>query len=124
MHSRITYAALILLFCATGLVLATPAHAQNTNLTIYNESLWTIRIVRLSSTEDENWGPDRLGQHVLRTGYQFTVSGLICDRYDAQIIDEDGDVCILRNIRVCGRNTEWHFTNESLLLCESDSEGG
>ena len=120
MHPRIAYAALILVVCAAGLVPATPAQAQTTNLTVYNETLWTIGIIRLSSTDDDDWGPDRLGRHVLEPGYHFTVPSLICDRYDAELIDEDGDVCVLRNIRVCGRNAEWHFTNELLLLCEND----
>jgi hypothetical protein len=98
-----------------------PASAQDTNLTIYNETSWAIRSVYLSPTDDDNWGHDRLGRYILKTGYHFQVSNLLCDRYDAKLIDEDHDVCVIKNIRVCGRNDEWHFTNALLLVCEADT---
>lgn len=111
----------VVLCLMLAVLLSRAALGQGTNLTIYNETDWAIKRIYLSTTDDENWGYDRLGRYILRHAYHVTVSGLICDRYDAKLVDEDGDICILRNIRVCGRNAEWHFTNALLLICEGTS---
>jgi hypothetical protein len=121
MSNRFGFFAMAVIVFIAALVPRAAALAQGANLTVYNETDWAIRSIYLSPTDVGNWGYDRLGRYILRRGYHVTVSDLLCDRYDAKIIDEDHDVCIIRDIRVCGRNDEWHFTSALLLMCEVGS---
>lgn len=90
------------------------------SLTLYNESDWTIHHVRLSPSTSRRWGPDRLGDQVLGPGEYLTLSSIECDDYDLQVIDEDGDECILTEVEIC-EASEWRLTNKELLSCQERS---
>jgi hypothetical protein len=72
----------------------------------------------MSSASDPDWRRDLLGQNVLPAGYHITLpERFFSGYYDLKLVDEDGDVCVARNVRVNG-NTTWNITNSWLLNCE------
>ena len=91
--------------------LAPVAHAQSGpySVRIENVTDYSIFEVHLS-------GPDLLGRRTLDPGYVFTAY-VYAGHYDLTLVDEDGDVCVVRNVAVNGP-TNWRITNSWLLNCE------
>ena len=97
---------------------ATAAYAAA--LVIRNQSHWDIHRIYLSSTDSENWGPDQLDDDILASGQTLTLHGVSCDYYDVRIVDEDGDACELRDVKLCSDKV-WTIDDDELLECEGDS---
>ena len=94
-------------------------HAQQLpQITIVNNTGYTIFFVYFSSTADDSWGPDRLGatqtignrQSVtLRLPYQLNV----VNRYDIMLVDSDGDSYTKMNVAV-SNNARIVFTFDDI----------
>jgi hypothetical protein len=106
-----------ILLVAVLAAVATVAYASD--LVIQNQSTWDIHRIYLSSTDDKAWGPDQLEDDILHSGQSPTLHGIECDYYDIKLVDEDGDTCELRNVKLCGDKV-WTIDDEELLGCESD----
>ena len=92
-------------------------------VTVKNSSLWEIHQMYLSSVDEEEWGPDQLGEQVIDAqGGKFSLSGVPCDSYDVRLVDEDGDECVVREVDLCGDNETWTISDEDLLACQVESE--
>ena len=104
----------VLLLCA----FATPAFAKKATVKVINQSKWEIHHLFLSSSSDEEWGPDQLGEDVLAKGDSFTITSIPCDEYDIKVVDEDGDECIIEAVDLCRDNSFWKITDKDLLECE------
>jgi hypothetical protein len=85
---------------------------------VINQSKWEIHHVFISPTEQEEWGPDQIGENVLGKGQSFTIHSIPCDTYDIKVVDEDGDECIIEAVELCGQNAYWKITDKDLLECE------
>jgi hypothetical protein len=111
--STLSLAALLL--CA----LTTPAFAsRKATVKIINQSNWDIHHIYLSSSDDREWGEDQLGEEVLEKGDTLTLSNISCDLYDIQVVDEDGDECVIEEVDLCGDHSIWKITDKDLLACE------
>ena len=108
-----------MLLLAALAVIAAPALAGD--LVIKNKSLWDIHRIYLSSTDEEGWGPDQLDDDILKSGQTLTLHGVDCDRYDVKLVDEDGDVCELRDVKLCGKET-WVIDSDDLLSCQNSND--
>jgi hypothetical protein len=98
--------------------LAAPALAQSATVKVINQSKWEIHHMFASSSADEDWGPDQLGDEILATGDSLTLTRLPCDTYDVMVVDEDGDECIIDEVDLCRDNSLWRINNRDLLQCE------
>ena len=94
--------------------------AQNPNrynLTIKNNTDFEIHRIYISTTETTKWGPDQLGKdYVLANGESFTLKNIMPGEYDIRFVDEDGDECILRNVKIV-ENRRWSLTTDWLINC-------
>src|SRR3982750_1891905 len=92
-----------------------PAEARSNRyaLAVTNSSKYDIHRLYLSSSEDRNWGPDQLGDYILKSGQKYTVTDIVPGEYDVKFVDEDGDECVLKNIQIF-RNTSWELTTNWL----------
>lgn len=87
-------------------------------LKITNNSRYDIYQLFVSSSEEERWGPDQLGDFVLRGGGgSYTLTDIVPGEYDIRFVDEDGDKCDLRNIQIF-KNTSWALTTNWLVQCQ------
>ncbi|HMF57107.1 MAG TPA: hypothetical protein VK619_12265 [Pyrinomonadaceae bacterium] len=103
---------------STGHAAAPAAKAQRRYaLAITNSSKYDIHRIYMSSSEDRSWGPDQLGDYILKTGQSFTINNLVPGEYDVKFVDEDGDECVLKNIQIF-KNTSWELTTSWLTRCE------
>ncbi len=94
---------------------------KRATVTIANKSDWRIDHFYLSSSEEEEWGPDQLGADVIETGESFTLTNISCDTYDVKLVDEDGDECVLESVDLCGSSETWTITSKDLLKCQAGS---
>ncbi len=108
--------------CLAGALLCvsagTAVAAKKSNVTVRNSSEYSIHHFFLSPSEEEEWGPDQLGDHVIDQGEKFTLTSIPCDEYDVKLVDEDGDECVVEAVDVCGADDAWEITDEDLLDCE------
>ena len=107
----------ILLVVALAAV-ATVAYASD--LVIKNKSAWDIHRIYISSTDADSWGEDQLDDDILKSGQTLTLHGVSCDSYDVKLVDEDGDKCELRRVKLCG-DEAWTIDDAALLKCERDN---
>lgn len=104
---------------AAALPIAVHAKAKRSaDVKVTNRTEWEIHELYLSSTDEESWGPDQLGDDVIGKDESFTVLGIPCDDYDVKIVDEDGDECVVAKVDICGDNQEWAITTADLLKCQ------
>jgi hypothetical protein len=109
---RITVAALaVCLF-------AVPMFAKKATVKIINQSKWELHHIYLSSSDDQDWGPDQLEDDILSKGQSLTLTGIDCDLYDIKVVDEDGDECVIEQVDLCNDNSFWKITDKMLLECE------
>ena len=65
--------------------------APPSNVTVHNDSEFAIFHFFLSPSDQEAWGPDQLGEHVVGNGGKFTLTDVPCNEYDVKLVDEDGE---------------------------------
>ena len=94
------------------------ALASSATVEILNKSDWDLHQLFLSPTDEDEWGPDQLGEHVLESGGSFELEGIPCDSYDIKLVDEDGDECVVPGVDICRHDQGWVIDNDDLLSCE------
>ena len=55
------------------------AGAYDSVVKVVNKSLWDIHELYLSSTSQEDWGPDQLGDEVVASGDSFQLHGIVTE---------------------------------------------
>jgi hypothetical protein len=103
---------------AVAVLLCAARVASAETVTIKNASKFDIHHFFLSPQDQNHWGADQLGDHVLAAGGTFELSEVPCDSYDVKLVDEDGDECVLQADDICGSDETWSIGNEGLLECE------
>ena len=110
-------------FLALSLALTTTLPAstagKKSDVTVVNKSAWEIHHLYLSAADQNEWGPDQLGEEVIGTGDSFKIMGVPCDQYDVRLVDEDGDECMVFDVDICGSNEKWEIESGDLLKCEA-----
>ena len=112
------------LILAAALPAAAFAADKQSDVKITNDTDWEIHHFYLSSTDDEAWGPDQLGDDVIGTGDSFTLTAIPCDEYDVKLVDEEGDECVVGAVDICGKGEEWVLTSKDLVECQAATAGG
>jgi hypothetical protein len=101
---------------------AIPVAAQSSHfsLRMENHTGYDIRVLRVSSVSDPNWGRDILGTSILEYGSSFTVTNIPPGYYDIKFVDQDRDVCVLHNVAIFS-DLNWTLSQTWLLSCEQNS---
>lgn len=98
------------------------AAADTSVVSMRNNSAWAINELYLSAVDVQEWGDDQLGEHVIGTGETFKLSDVPCDVYDVRLVDEDGDVCIVGGVKLCGSDSAWTIGDDDLLECQAETD--
>ena len=111
--------AVLLALVMMAMPAASSAEPQKAQFMIVNNSDWDIHELYLSPTHKDSWGPDQLGDHVIKHGGgSFTLHSIPCGHYDVKVVDEDGDDCVIEDVYMCKDHTHWNVTNKELAKCE------
>lgn len=106
-----------------GSIGTTSAGKKDSVVNIRNDSDWAIHELYISSTDDDEWGVDQLHRDVIDSnGGRFQLQGIPCNTYDVQIVDEDGDACVVNKVRLCADRDVWRITNDDLLTCQVNTD--
>lgn len=120
MRSRII-ATIVASITIVGVVVLAPllsnAARQSTTITISNNSNRQVVHVYLSSTAQDNWGPDLLSPSVIAPGGTFTLNNVDCSGADLKVVAEDLDGCFMYQVVSCGQSSTWTITNETTRDC-------
>jgi hypothetical protein len=114
-------AATLLGIALVGLV-GLPAMAsagEKATVKVVNKSDWEIHQFFLSSGDNDEWGPDQLGEDVIGTDESFELRNIPCDTYDVMLVDEAEDECVVEGVDICGEDESWVITNKILLGCQA-----
>ena len=98
------------------------AAAQTSTVSLSNDSSWTITELYLSAVDVQEWGSDQLGEHVIEPNSSYKLSDVPCDVYDVRLVDEDGDVCVVGGVKLCGSDSAWTIGDKDLLDCQAETE--
>jgi hypothetical protein len=93
-------------------------------LRIDNDSSFDFYEIYVTPIDAYSWGPDLLDNDALFPGESLTIE-VGCDFYDAMVVDEFGNECIVESLDLCDDNVIWSVTNSVLETCGgfgSDSE--
>lgn len=116
MNRPISIVASTVLLCSAGSAIAAKFDSV---VTIRNDSDWEIHQLYVSSTDESEWGDDQLGSQIIEAGGgTFKLHGIPCDSYDVQLIDEDGDACVVSEVLLCADRDMWRINNDDLLTCQ------
>ncbi len=89
---------------------------DDSSLTIANDSSFILLELFITEVDNLSYGPDLLGNDVLRPGEAITVS-LDCDFYDVLVVDEDEIECELLSLDLCFEDALWSVDNRQLNAC-------
>ena len=117
---KLTKLFLLVVVCVSAATV--DAAPRGASVKVINQSSWDIYSLYLSPTDNEEWGPDQLGEQAIASGTTFTLHSIRCGNYDIKIVDEDGDECIVADVDLCNDRSMWKITNKDLLACQSESE--
>lgn len=109
----------VAVLCALGtitLLAGAPAAPATTTITIVNNSRWEIRHLYLSPADNDNWGPDQLGESDIAPGQTFSLN-VSWDQPTVKIVSEDADGCFLSNTTDATGNITWTITNDASPNC-------
>jgi hypothetical protein len=93
-------------------------------LRIDNDSSFVFYDIYVTPIDAFSWGPDLLGSDVLFPDESLTIE-VGCDYYDAMVVDEYGNECVIESLDLCGESAVWRVTNSALAACDgfgSDSQ--
>lgn len=99
-----------------SMLAALPAFAAN--VAVENQSSWEIHEVYFAPSSQEDWGEDHLGDEVLMPGMTLTLSGVTAGKWDVRVVDEDQDVCVLKDVKIKASET-WVVVDDDLIGCQA-----
>jgi hypothetical protein len=101
------------------------AKADSTiDIKLNNKSKWAIHHLYLSGTKEDEWGPDQLGEKdgdTIEPNSSFTLKGVPVGKYALRLVDEDGDECVVDNIKIAASEVV-DITDQNLLGCQGATE--
>jgi hypothetical protein len=104
--------------CAfVALPLLSNARARAGSVNVVNNSTREIIHVYLSSADQDDWGPNQLGDAIISSGQSFTISNVSCNAPQIKVVAEDRDGCFLSAVVNCGEAATWSITNETAADC-------
>jgi hypothetical protein len=93
------------------------AYSPTTAIQIVNNSSREIRHVFLSPPDQNNWGPDQLGNLVIAANGGSVTINASCSGSSIKVIAEDQDGCFSYQVVTCSESASWTITNNTTRDC-------
>ena len=98
-------------------VFPAPVSASDVKVKLVNKSKFAIHQMYVSSTKENQWGPDQLGDKTIDNGESFELTGIPVGKYDFKLVDEDGDECVVSAVKVAA-DEEVRIDDSMLVGCQ------
>jgi len=112
---------LVILGVLVGMMVCGPllsnAYSPTTAIQIVNNSSREIRHVFLSPPDQNNWGPDQLGNSVIAANGGSVTINASCSGSSIKVIAEDQDGCFSYQVVTCSESASWTITNNTTRDC-------
>ncbi len=107
-----------LMLCTTGWALA------DVTVTLDNQSSLSIHQLYLSPSTEEEWGPDQLGEQLVKPGESIDLKNVPPGIYDVLLVDKDGNECTVEHVEIAGTKDWfiWFITDYMLAVCMSPGQ--
>lgn len=95
------------------------ALAEGVSLAVVNNSSKTIYHLYLSPANDNNWGPDQMGDtqdDTVAPGDSFTLTDIDPGKYDVKLATKSGTECEVDDVEF-DADYKWSVTNAMLNNC-------
>lgn len=111
---------LAITLCLLAAVTATRAGRPPTSsIAVTNSSTLEIRHLYLSSTTQDNWGPDQLDGSTIAPNGAFTIGSVSCDGGSIKVIAEDQNGCFFYKTVDCSSDATWTIASNATPDCGS-----
>ncbi|HEX8179660.1 MAG TPA: hypothetical protein VF525_08985 [Pyrinomonadaceae bacterium] len=91
-----------------ALPLLARTHAQPVaGLRVINNSALEIRHLYFSPPDRDDWGPNQLGNSVIRPGESFTLDNVSCTQTEIKLVAEDQNGCFVSQVVACTDGAAW-----------------
>jgi len=111
MLTRLSLPLFAALGLAAGACTATTDDDPDATLTVINDSDFTIDELYVTASVNDGWGRNYIPD-LLLPGEDITLA-VVCDTYDALIVDETGVECEQLDLDLCLNDATWHITNNT-----------
>jgi hypothetical protein len=96
---------------ATGCIVHTDEDADDSTLLVINDSDYFIDVLNLVDVGADTWGRNYVGSRGLAPGEDITLVDIECDYYDARLIDEFDNECVIYDLDLCFDDATWYIDN-------------
>ncbi|MBV9925985.1 MAG: hypothetical protein JOZ96_13285 [Acidobacteria bacterium] len=100
-----------------ALPLLAGARARTASITIANNSGRTITHIYLSHQDQDDWGPNQLGEATIASGGTYTVNNVSWDQAQVKLVAEDGNGCFSYGVVSAASDSTWTITNDTAADC-------
>lgn len=92
---------------------------STSSIAVTNSSTLEIRHLYLSSTTEDNWGPDQLDGATVAPNGSFTITGVSCAQGSIKVIAEDQNGCFFYKTVDCSGDASWTIAADATPDCGS-----
>jgi hypothetical protein len=108
-------AAALCVFAAMPLL--SSARARAASISIANNSGRSVIHVYLSHTDQDDWGPNQLGDSTIASGDSYTISNVSWDASQVKVVAEDSNGCFLYAVVSSSTDSTWAISASTPADC-------
>lgn len=110
--------ALCAALCAlAALPLLSSARTRAASVSIENNSGRSIIHVYFSHTDQDDWGPNQIGESPIESGSSRTISNVSWDQPQLKVVAEDGNGCFFYGVVSNAGDSTWTITANTPADC-------
>ncbi len=110
-------ALLIALSLMTTVAASRTGQVHMSGITVVNNSGLEIRHLYLSPADQDNWGPDQLGNSTIASGSSFALNDVACPQGNIKVIAEDLNGCFFYKTISCTDSVTWTIGADATPDC-------
>jgi hypothetical protein len=97
--------------------LLSSARARSASISIANNSGRSIIHIYLSHTDQDDWGPNQLGDSTIASGDSYTISNVSWDQSQIKVVAEDINGCFVYGVVNGSGDSTWTISADAQADC-------
>lgn len=93
------------------------ARVRSASISIANNSGRSIIHVYFSHTDQDDWGPNQIGDSTIASGESYTINGVSWDASQIKVVAEDGNGCFSYGVVSSSGSSTWTLTANTPADC-------
>lgn len=110
--------ALCAIFCAlAAMPILSSARVRSASISIANNSGRSVIHIYLSHTDQDDWGPNQIGDSSIASGDSYTISDVSWDASQIKVVAEDGNGCFFYGVVSGSGSSTWTISADAQADC-------